>query len=316
MRTIFMGTPEFAVRMLDALVTEGVDIVGVFTQTDKPKGRGYQLAKSPVKEYAEAHGLDVYQPRTLRCEEALELVKSLEPELIVVAAYGKILPKEILDLPPLGCVNVHGSVLPEYRGASPVQRCIMDGKTETGITLMMMDEGVDTGCMIACERVQIPEDMNCGELFDVLGELGARMLKDELPNIISGKCRLECQRCDCATYASKIEKSELAIDFSLSAMCIHNKCRGVYPYLCCGARLVTAKGERNIRFARTAACCDSAEGAQPGTVIFADAKAGYFTVACGKGALKVLEIIPEGKQKMPAADFIRGRQIAVGDRFI
>lgn len=315
MKTIFMGTPEFAVRMLDALVSEGVDIVGVFTQTDKPKGRGYQMARSPVKIYAEEHGLDVYQPKSLRNEESLELIKSLEPELIVVAAYGKILPKEVLDLPPLGCVNVHGSVLPEYRGASPVQRCIMEGKKETGITLMMMDEGIDTGCMIASEKVEIPEDMNCGELFDVLGELGAKMLKEELPNIASGKCRLECQCCDLATYAEKIEKSELVLDFTNSACCVHNKVRGVYPYLVAGSRLRTGKGEKNIRFARTSPVCES-YGEECGTVVALDAKQGFFTVACGEGALRVYEIIPEGKQKMSSGDFIRGRQIQIGDRFI
>lgn len=310
-RIIFFGTPEFAVSILDALITSEYDVTAVFTQTDKPKGRGNKVQMPPVKEYALEHGIPVYQPRTLRDDAVLDEIEALKPDMIVVAAYGKIFPKRLLDIPAYGCINVHGSLLPAYRGAAPVQRSIINGETLTGVTIMRMDAGCDTGDMIAKEEIAIPDDMDCGGLFEEMGRTGSGLLIRTLPSVFDGTAVYEKQDDAAATYSPKIEKSELILDFGRSAEELHDLIRGVYPLLVCGCVQHSARGQRNLRIAKTRV---SALAGDPGEVLAADAKSGYFTVACGAGSLDILELIPEGKQKMSAADYIRGRQIAAGDK--
>ncbi len=312
MRILFMGTPDIARDILKALLDNGHEIVGVFTQPDKPKGRGYTLTPPPVKLYAQEHSIPVYQPKSLRCAEAAELVGSTDAELIVVVAYGKILPGEILTLPKYGCINVHASLLPEYRGAAPIQRSIMDGKKETGVTTMFMDEGLDTGDMLLTKKVNIDNNMNCLDLTRLLSEKGAEILLETIKMLEKGTLRRIKQDDSKATYAAKIEKSELQIDFSKSAEQIHDLVRSVYPSLAAYTYVNTQKGRKQIKLAKTEAF-DSNTTARAGEIIECDAKNGKLVVACGKGVLWINELIPEGKSKMACADFIRGRAVAKGD---
>ncbi len=309
---VFFGTPEFAVSILDGLLTHNYNVTAVFTQTDKPKGRGNKVQMPPVKEYALSHGIPVYQPKTLRDEDVINVIREMKPGMIVTAAYGKIFPAELLGIPEYGCINVHGSLLPSYRGAAPVQRSIINGETETGVTIMRMDVGCDTGPMIAKAGIRIPDDMNCGELFEKMGAVGSALLLDTIPGIFDGTAEYEAQDESKATYSPKIEKSELMLDFNKPAKELHDLIRGVYPYLVCGCYQNTEKGKKGLRIAKTEAL-SYAGAEEPGTVIGADAKSDRLTVACGDGALRIIELIPEGKQKMKSADYIRGRQISVGD---
>ena len=309
-KIIFFGTPEFAVSILDGLITHNYNVISVYTQTDKPKGRGNKMQAPPVKEYAEAHNIPVFQPKTLRDEAVIEEIRGEKPDMIVVAAYGKIFPESLLQIPQYGCINVHGSLLPKYRGAAPVQRCIINGETKTGVTIMRMDAGCDTGDMIAKSEIDIPSDMNCGQLFEKMGEVGSSLLLDTIPRIFDGSAVYEKLDEEKATYSPKIEKSELTLDFNKPAKELHDLIRGVYPLLVCGCYQNTEKGKKGLRIAKTEVC--EGKGA-PGTVVSADAKNNSLTVACFDGALDIKELIPEGKQKMKSADYIRGRQIKEGD---
>lgn len=211
MRMIFMGTPDFAVPCLQAMIDTGHEICGVFTQPNKPKGRGYTLTPPPVKELAVQHGLSVYQPTTFRTKEAEELVASLRPEIIIVVAYGKLLPKSILDIPPKGCINVHGSLLPKYRGAAPIQWAVINGEKTTGVTTMYMDEGLDTGDILLMEETPIQPNETAGELFDRLSQLGAKVLKDTLQKIEDGSITRTPQPKESASYASMLGLSLIHI---------------------------------------------------------------------------------------------------------
>lgn len=308
MRILFMGTPDFALFSLRALVEAGENVIGVVTQPDKPKGRGYTLTPPPVKVYASERGLSVYQPDTLRGEDFFRLLSQLDPELIVVVAYGKILPKSVLDYPVHGCINVHGSLLPEYRGAAPMQRAILDGKKETGVTTMRMDVGLDTGDMLLSERIAIEEADNFETVHDKLGALGARVLLSTLKQLKDGTLRAIPQKEDGATYAAKIEKSDCLLDFSRTAEWVHDRVRGLSPIPL--AYTLTPDGKLLKVVAAERADVDS-KGAIPGTVL--STQGGKITVACGEGAVSLLTVLPEGKKRMPAADFINGRKIAVGD---
>ena len=320
MRILFMGTPEFARDQLTALWenkdAHGWDIVGVISQPDKPKGRGYKLIPTPTKEYAESIGLDVYQPTTLRDEAFAELLASLDPELIVVAAYGKILPRSVLDYPKYGCINVHGSHLPAYRGAAPIQRAIMDGLTVTGNTIQYMADGIDTGDMIAKDEVTIGENEDFGSLYDRMGKSGGRLLVTVVEAIENGTAAAEAQDDALATYAPKIEKAECALDFSMSAQTLHNKIRALSPAPLGIAVLQTEKETKNCKLVSTVVVEKDGVHGEIGTVLSADPKKGMFTVACGEGILGVTALVPEGKGKMNAGDFIRGRKIAEGDQLL
>ena len=308
MKILFMGTPDFALFSLRALVEAGECVIGAVTQPDKPKGRGYAMTPPPVKVYAREQGIPVYQPATLRGEEFAKLLCELDPDLLVVAAYGKILPANVLDYPKYGCINIHGSLLPEYRGAAPMQRAIMDGKKETGITTMMMDVGLDTGDMLLKRRVAIEADDNFESVHDKLGACGAETLLETLQALRNGTLTREKQDDSLATYAAKIEKDDCRIDFTRDADAVHDQIRGLSPiplaftYLPDG-KLLKVTAAKPVAWEGDAAC---------GSVV--SLEDGMITVACGKGAIALLSVLPEGKKRMSAADFINGRRVSVGDR--
>lgn len=310
MKILFMGTPEFAVFSLEALCRAGEQIVGVVTQPDKPRGRGYETIPSPVKVCAREHGIPVYQPKTLRDEAFADLLAQIHPDLIIVIAFGKILPENVLSYPPLGCINVHGSLLPRYRGAAPMQRAIMEGETQTGVTTMYMDAGVDTGDMLLRTVIPIEEDDNFEVIHDKLGVCGAETLLKTLAALRAGTLRRERQDDRLATYAAKIEKTDCLLDFSLPARVLHNHIRGLSPIPLAFTHTPDGKMLKIIA-AHPARDAKVPAGVQPGTVL--DLSDGTIVVACGEGAIALTRVLPEGKARMDSADFIRGRKIKPGD---
>ena len=310
MRILFMGTPDYALFSLRALCEAGEQIVGVVTQPDKPKGRGYELTPPPVKVFAAERGIPVYQPVTLKNGAFDEELKALAPDLIVVVAYGKILPQSVLDLPKYGCINVHGSLLPEYRGAAPMQRAIIDGKTETGVTTMQMAAGLDTGDMLVTVRTPIGENDNFEDIHDRLGEAGAVALTETLARLRAGTLVAVPQDESKATYAAKIEKADCLLDFSRTAKELHDRIRGLSPFPL--AFTSTPDGKMlKVPESRVGAKTVAMD-VLPGTVV---ALSDVITVACGAGTtLELLRVLPEGKGRMSAADYIRGRRLSVGDR--
>lgn len=307
MRILFMGTPDFALFTLKALVEAGEHIVGVVTQPDKPKGRGYELQPPPVKVYAKEQGLPVYQPITFKDGAFENELKELAPDLIVVVAYGKILPRYVLEFPKYGCVNVHGSLLPEYRGAAPMQRAIIDGCKETGVTTMQMAEGLDTGDMLIVRRVPIGENDNFEDIHDALGKAGAEALLETVAALRAGTLVATKQDDSKATYAAKILKEDCLLDFTKTAQVVHNLVRGISPFPLSFTHTPDGKLLKVIETRISKMKTDAA----PGTVIALD---GCVTVACGEGtAIEIHRLLPEGKGRMAAADYIRGRRIATGD---
>lgn len=305
MRIVFMGTPDFAVPSLKALVEAGHEIRGVFTQPDKPKNRGMKLQTTPVKEYALSVGLPVFQPAKLRDGEALGILKGLEPELIAVAAYGKILPVDILELPRLGCVNVHSSLLPKYRGAAPINWAILNGEDETGVTIMVMAEGMDTGDILAQRATPIRIDENAAQLFDRLAQMGAELLVETVAGIEAGTVKAVPQDESGASHAPMLSRELSLMDWSRTARQLHDQVRGLYPW---PAATAVVDGVR-CKILRTALAEDAGEQA-PGTVIQADKKG--LRVACGSGALEILELQPDGKKAMAASAFLMGHPIRTG----
>lgn len=312
MRIVFMGTPDLAQVCLAAVLQHpAAEIVGVFTQTDKPKGRGMKLIPSPVKTLAIEHGIPVYQPTTFRDNACLELLRTLDPELIIVAAYGKILPQYVLDYPKYGCINAHGSLLPKYRGASPIQRAIMDGETETGITAMHMDDGIDTGDIyfsLSCPI--LPED-DFAALHDRLAVLAGKAMCAVIDGLLDGTLaeRRKKQPEDGASYAAKIEKEDTILHFHRTAHEISCQIRALSPIP--GALTHTPDG----KLLKITGCRIIAESepvaAEPGTVY---ALEDGISVVCGDGhTVCITGVIPEGKSRMTAADYIRGRKIHTGD---
>ena len=301
-----MGTPDFALESLKALCEAGENVVGVVTQPDKPKGRGYELTPPPVKVYALERGLPVYQPRTLRDDDFAVLLSEIDPDMIIVVAFGKILPKNVIDNPKYGCINVHGSLLPKYRGAAPMQRAIIDGEKVTGITTMYMDEGLDTGDMIMKREVPILPDDNFEDIHDKLAACGASLLLETVGAIRNGTATREKQDEALMTYAAKIEKADCLIDFSLSASRVHDLIRGISPIPLSFTHTPDGKLLKVIK----SKVSELASDALPGTVISLD---GGITVKCGEGAVTLLTVLPEGKGRMSAEDFVRGRKISLGD---
>lgn len=308
MRILFMGTPDFALFSLRALCEAGEEIIGVVTQPDKPRGRGYTLTPPPVKVYATDKGIPVYQPATLKGEEFEALLTSLDPEVIVVVAYGKILPKNVLEYPTFGCVNVHGSLLPEYRGAAPMQRAIIDGKKETGITTMKMDVGLDTGDMLLTLPVSIEENDDFETIHDRLGEAGASLLLKTLNGMKEGTLIPQKQDETLATYAAKIEKADCLIDFDKDASAVHDLIRGLSPI---PLAFTYTPDQKMLKIAKSRIGKRDGNYGRPGEVI--SLAEGVIEVACKNGTLRILEVLPEGKRRMNASDFINGRRIAVGD---
>lgn len=303
-----MGTPDFAVFSLEALHRAGHKLVGVVTQPDKPRGRGYTLTPPPVKVCAQNLNIPVYQPNTLKEEAFAELLAELAPEIIVVVAFGKILPKSVLDFPKYGCVNVHGSLLPEYRGAAPMQRAIIDGKAVTGITTMYMDVGLDTGDMLLKEELVIEENDNFESIHDKLGALGADLIVKTLDALADGSALRVPQNDTEATYAAKITKEDCLLNFDTDATTLHNLIRGLSPIPL--AFTYTPDGKL-LKITEARRTDDVVEHAQPGEVLSLE---DGITVACRRGSIRILGVLPEGKSRMSADAFIRGRKLNVGDR--
>ena len=307
MKILFMGTPDFAVFSLKALLESEHEVLGVVTQPDKPKGRGYALLPPPVKSFALQNRLPVYQPATLRDEAFAELLLSIDPDVIVVVAYGKILPISVLEYPKYGCINVHGSLLPEYRGAAPMQRAIIDGKTVTGITTMYMADGIDTGDMLLKEEVAIEENDNFEDIHDKLGACGASLIVKTLDLAERGELERIPQDHSLATHAAKITKEDCALNFELPAKQLHDLIRGLSPIPLAFTHTPDGK-----MLKITEARLVSADGVlgKAGEIISVE---NGFEIACAQGSIRVLGVLPEGKSRMSAADFVRGRKVGVGD---
>jgi methionyl-tRNA formyltransferase len=304
MKLVFMGTPELAAKCLGALARAGHEILGAFTQPDKPKGRGQRLVPPPVKALAESLGIPVFQPATLKDGAALETLKQLAPEIIVVAAYGKILPKEILALPGYGCVNVHASLLPKLRGAAPANWSIINGDAKTGITIMQMDIGLDTGDMFSQAEIAIGVTETAGELLERLAELGAGLLIETLDDIASGKAKRTPQNHAESTYAPMLDKELASLDFINKApMELCNLVRGLNPAPCAFSRL-----EGRLLKVLAAAPAEGFSG-EPGQIL--DTK--RLIVGCKGGAIELLTVSPEGKRPMGGGDFLRGRRLSPGE---
>jgi len=307
MKILFMGTPDFALFSLKALFKTEHEIIGVVTQPDKPKGRGYTLTPPPVKVFALENGIPVYQPATLRGEEFEELLRSLDPDIIVVVAYGKLLPKNVLDYPKYGCVNVHGSLLPEYRGAAPMQRAIIDGKPFTGVTTMYMAEGLDTGDMLLKDTVTNEVNDNFEDIHDKLGECGGKLIVKTLEGLANGSIVAEPQDHSLATHTSKITKEDCVINWSCDARSIHNLIRGLSPIPLSFTHMPDGK---LLKIVAAEVANEDGEHGKAGEVICTESG---ICVACGKGVLRILKVLPEGKPRMAASDFVRGRRISTGD---
>ena len=311
LKILFMGTPDFARESLEAVYNAGYEILGVVTNPDKPKGRGMKMVASPVKEFALEKGLTVYQPEKVRKnEEFIEKIKSLNPDVICVVAYGKILPKEILEIPKYGCINVHGSLLPKYRGAAPIQWAVLNGDKETGVTTMYMDIGMDTGDMILKEKVEVGEDETTGELWDRLSKIGAKLLVETLKQIEEGTAPREKQGEE-FTMAPMLNKEMSKINWDeQTAKNIKNLVRGLNPIM--GA--YTFLDEKKIKFWKVDIAkqdeiiADNIEILKNGTVILSNPKDGLF-IKTKDGILKVLEIQGENAKKMSIGDFLRGNSI-------
>ncbi len=308
MKILFMGTPEFALFSLRALSKSRHEIVGVVTQPDKPRGRGYTLTPPPVKVFAEDYGYRVLQPDTLRDEGFLNTLAELSPDIIVVVAYGKLLPKSVLDYPMYGCVNIHGSLLPEYRGAAPMQRAIIDGKSETGITTMFMAEGMDTGDMLRKASISIEQDDNFEAIHDKLGACGAALILSTLDDIENGTAVRTPQDESLATYAAKITKEDCAIDFSMPAQRVHDLIRGLSPIPLAFTHLPNG---RLLKITKAELARKDGVLGQCGEII--SLERGMITVACGEGSINILGVLPEGKARMTCAEFLRGSRLCVGE---
>lgn len=305
MRIIFMGTPDFAVPCLEALVKSDNNVVGVFTQPDKPKGRGYELTPPPVKICALENNLEIFQPTTMRDGTALEIINSLNADLIVVVAFGKILPKEILESVKYGCINIHASLLPHLRGAAPIQWSILNGDEITGVTAQQMDIGIDTGDILMTKKITIPENMNAGELFDVLSDMGADVLMETISAVENGTLNPVKQDDSMSTYASMLSKDLCPTDFSESAHNVHNHIRGLYPW-----PIATTKINGKIFKIHKSQKINEKFNGNVGEVVDNNNR---LVIMCGDGnCVEILEIQAEGKRKMDSASFLRGHKIEVG----
>ncbi len=310
MRILFMGTPEFAAEVLDEINNGKNEIVGALTQPDKPRGRGYELSMSAVKKYALEKGIDVYQPETLKDNAFLDTLTELDPELIVVAAYGKILPGYVLDYPKHGCINVHGSILPKYRGAAPIQRAIIDGEKLAGITIMKMEAGLDTGDMMLTETCPIEENDNFENVYDKLVVCSRRGITRAIDIIEAGEAVYTKQNDSLATYAEKITKDDCLISFDTTAESLHNRIRGLSPF----PLAFTYLDSKLLKI--TASVIVKRDGDNPdeliGRVVDTDVKSSLITVACKTGLIGFTAVLPEGKKRMSAGDFLRGKAIENG----
>lgn len=305
MNIIFMGTPDFAVPALKKLYTKH-NISAVFTQPDKPKGRGYKLTPPPVKVIALEHGTPVFQPQSLKNngDEYINIINELNPDCIVVAAYGKILPKSVLDIPKYGCVNIHGSLLPKYRGAGPIQWAVLNDEKETGITTMLMGEGLDTGDMLQKKSVAIGENETAAELFDRLSDLGAELIIETLDELEKGNLVPEKQDESLATYAPMLSKDMCMLDFTQPVRKVHKKICGLSDWPCA----VTFLNGKRLKVYKSEIVLDIATDKTPGEIV----NEKDMSVACADGVIRFLEIQAEGSKRMKTADYLRGKPVEKG----
>lgn len=303
MKIVFMGTPEFAVPCLQKIIDEGHEVLAVVTQPDKPKGRGKKLAMPPVKELALKYNIDVYQPVKAREESFVEKLKEINPELIVVVAFGQILPKSILDIPKFGCVNVHASLLPKYRGAAPLNWVIINGEEKTGVTTMYMDVGLDTGDMILKSEIPLDDEITAGELHDKMMIDGANVLKETIDLIAQGKAPREKQNDDETCYSPIMDKTLGNIDWNKSAKDIHNLVRGVNPW----PSAYTTYENQTMKIWKTKVVDKNSDKA-PGTILKVDKEG--IEVNTGNGVIQIIEIQMSGKKRMVVSEYIKGNTIS------
>lgn len=309
MRVVFMGTPDFASAILSRLIDEKVDVCGVFTMEDKPRGRHMVLTPPPVKVCAEKHGIPVFQPKSLKHGEAMPVLEQWKPDVIIVAAYGMILKPDVLHFPKYGCINVHASLLPKYRGAAPINKVILDGETETGVTTMQMNEGLDTGDMLVSRSTPIGENETAGELFDRLSILGGDVLMETLQKLEAGTLKPVPQDDSQMSYAPMLSKKDSPIDWDRSAQDIHNQIRGLNPW---PTALAVYQG-KNFKIHRSILTGSRREDLNPGALYATKDK---LYVVCGDHkVLELTEVQPLGSRKMASADFLRGHTIEKGASF-
>ena len=300
MRVVFMGTPGIAATCLSKILEDGFQVVGVYTQPDRPKGRGMKMVYSPVKEVAIAHEIPVFQPENFREDETVEQLRALQPDVVAVVAYGRILPQRVLDIAPKGFINIHASVLPQYRGSAPYQWAVLDGLAETGVTAMYLCREMDAGDMIDVAKTPIGPDETAGELLDRLAVLGADLLSKTLSNVERGAVTATPQDASKATYAPMLDKSMCAIDWTKTAQQVHNQVRGLHPWPVATAELAGTK------FKIHATAVVNGKG-EPGKILGLT-KTGL-QVACGEGAIEIRELQAEGGKRMAAPDYFRGHPL-------
>ena len=307
MRAVFMGTPDFSVGTLEAMIRAGHRVEAVFTQPDKPKGRGKSLQMTPVKEAALAHGIPVYQPRKIREEENVKILKEIDPDVIVVVAFGQIIPQSVLDIPRYGCINVHASLLPKYRGAAPIQWAVIDGEETSGVTIMQMDAGLDTGDMLLKGELTLDEEETGGSLFDRLSSLGAGLLVEALEKLEQGTLTPEKQPEESPTpYAAQISKAQGEIDWGKSAKEIERLIRGLDPW----PSAYTHLNGKTLKIWKARAGEREETGGQAGEILERDKNS--LTVQTGQGVLVLLEVQLEGKKRMDTGAFLRGFPVETG----
>ncbi|MEZ4600874.1 MAG: methionyl-tRNA formyltransferase [Syntrophotaleaceae bacterium] len=306
LRTVFMGTPDFALPTLEGLVEAGVSVCAVYTQPDRPSGRGKKLTAPPVKELACRLGIPVHQPGRLRDPAVIEELRQISPDLIVVVAYGQILPKSVLEIPRFGCINVHASLLPRYRGAAPINKAVMDGEQVTGVTTMLMDVGLDTGDILVKRATEIGPDETAGELHDRLALLGREAMEETLQRLVAGKLTREPQDDRLSSYAPMLKKEDGLVDWEQDARSLHNLVRGLNPW---PGAFTYLQGEM-LKISGTSV--ENGSGGAPGTI--QEAGPDGIRIACGQGVLRVRELQLPGKKRLSVADFLRGRPLPAGIR--
>ena len=306
MKAVFMGTPDIAAEVLKSLLNSKHEILAVVTQPDRPKGRGKELAKSPVKLVAEERGIPVLQPERVKAPEVVEQLRALQPDIILVAAFGQIVSKDILDIPPYGCINVHASLLPEYRGAAPIQWSILDGKTTTGITIMRMDEGIDTGDMICSLEIPITKEETGGSLHDKLAAAGGPLLLSAMEQIADGTATYTQQNHEAHTYAKMLRKDLGKLDFTRPAEELERYIRGLNPW----PSAYTYKDGKTIKFWSGSVSYENFETCPCGTLV--SVKDGMLWIMTGKGILQIKELQPEGKRRMTTEEYLRGYPLTPG----
>lgn len=304
MKILFMGTPDIAAESLEALISAGHEICAVFTRRDKPVGRKQILTAPPVKQLAEQHGIPVYQPRTLRDGSSDEIIRELAPEIIVVVAYGCIIPPQLLHVAPFGCINLHVSLLPKYRGSAPIQWAVLNGDTQTGVSIMQLDEGLDTGDVLMVEPVSIDPEETSGQLFDRVSAIGAKTLVTALDKLKAGQLKPEPQQQELATMAPPLNKDMARFDFTQEAAHIHNWVRGMNPWPVAWFE----QGGKRIKVLECRVAKDS-KSAAPGTVLALKP----LTIAAANGAVELLTVTPEGGKPMAGTAWAAGRRLKVGD---